>query len=331
MLDELGLDAVTRAVYTAMLADPAVGVTDLAARLARTETEIRGALDQLVDLSLVRPSREHVGRLLPVSLAVGLQTLLRRQENELAARRRDIDAGQAAARLISDQARDGRGQASPTGPRDVERLIGLDAVQARLEELGAGAKVEVLSLVPGKAIPAEALAAAKAGDSDLGERGVPVRVLYQDAVRNDPATVAYGLWMARRGTRIRTTPLLPQRLLIVDRQVAMVPLDPGDPSAGAVCTTNPGLVDQLVAFFEQIWADATPLEEPRPVESDTGLTSVERKLLVLLAAGSTDEAAAKRLGVSGRTVRRIMADLMERLDASSRFEAGMRAKERGWL
>jgi DNA-binding NarL/FixJ family response regulator len=58
---------------------------------------------------------------------------------------------------------------------------------------------------------------------------------------------------------------------------------------------------------------------------------VECDLLILLAAGSTDETAAKRLGVSGRTVQRVMAELMERLGAASRFEAGLRAKERGWL
>ena len=50
-----------------------------------------------------------------------------------------------------------------------------------------------------------------------------------------------------------------------------------------------------------------------------------------MAAGVTDEAAANRLGVSLRTVRRRVADLMERLDASSRFEAGLKAGRRGWL
>jgi len=45
----------------------------------------------------------------------------------------------------------------------------------------------------------------------------------------------------------------------------------------------------------------------------------------------TDETAARRLGVSLRTVRRQMAALMERLCATSRFEAGLKAAQRGWL
>ena len=51
----------------------------------------------------------------------------------------------------------------------------------------------------------------------------------------------------------------------------------------------------------------------------------------LLAAGLTDEAAAARLNISHRTARRLMAGLMERLGARSRFEAGLKAAQRGWL
>lgn len=47
--------------------------------------------------------------------------------------------------------------------------------------------------------------------------------------------------------------------------------------------------------------------------------------------GLTDEVAARRLGISLRTARRMMARIMERLGAHSRFEAGLRAKERRWL
>ncbi|MET8630960.1 LuxR C-terminal-related transcriptional regulator, partial [Kitasatospora sp. NPDC004669] len=49
------------------------------------------------------------------------------------------------------------------------------------------------------------------------------------------------------------------------------------------------------------------------------------------ADGHTDDAIAKRLGVSPRTARRIATDLMERLNARSRFQAGVRATQAGWL
>ncbi|MFD0634253.1 LuxR C-terminal-related transcriptional regulator [Catenulispora yoronensis] len=195
----------------------------------------------------------------------------------------------------------------------------------------AGATTEVMSLVPGNAVPEDVLVAAKAADTVTLGRGIACHIVYQDAIRNHPPTLAYGLWLAEHGAQVRTTAVGPQRLLIADRAAAVVPIDPDQPWGGRVHTTDPGIVAQLVALFEQIWAGAAPLDAPRPVESATGLTSTERAILHMLAGGATDEAVAKKLGVSGRTVRRIMADLMDRLDAESRFEAGIKAAKNGWL
>jgi DNA-binding NarL/FixJ family response regulator len=61
------------------------------------------------------------------------------------------------------------------------------------------------------------------------------------------------------------------------------------------------------------------------------LTDEDRRLLRLLADGHTDESAARRLGASVRRVRRRMAALTSRLDATSRFSAGVAAARRGWL
>src|SRR5947207_1648255 len=78
------------------------------------------------------------------------------------------------------------------------------------------------------------------------------------------------------------------------------------------------------------WRSARPFGEP-PRRDGNGLTGIERELLELLGRGLTDEAAARKLGVSLRTVRRMMADLTTRLGATSRFQAGMRAHQLGWL
>nr|WP_240522031.1 helix-turn-helix transcriptional regulator [Amycolatopsis vastitatis] len=64
---------------------------------------------------------------------------------------------------------------------------------------------------------------------------------------------------------------------------------------------------------------------------DDRLSDRERQLLTLLTAGYTDESAAVRLGVSVRTVRRMVAGIMDRLGARSRFQAGVKAADRGWL
>lgn len=52
-------------------------------------------------------------------------------------------------------------------------------------------------------------------------------------------------------------------------------------------------------------------------------------ILQALASGLTDASAAKQLGISLRTYRRRVADLMAGLKAESRFQAGLRAGEMG--
>ncbi len=51
----------------------------------------------------------------------------------------------------------------------------------------------------------------------------------------------------------------------------------------------------------------------------------------MLAQGHKDEACARNLDVSVRTVRRMVADLTERVGAGSRFELAILAARGGWI
>jgi len=54
-------------------------------------------------------------------------------------------------------------------------------------------------------------------------------------------------------------------------------------------------------------------------------------LLDMIQQGLTDDRIGRKMGISIRTVRRIMADLMGKLNARSRFQAGVEAARRGWI
>ncbi|MFI9274038.1 LuxR C-terminal-related transcriptional regulator [Kitasatospora sp. NPDC052896] len=328
MLAVLGLDSEAESVYRAMLADPTGGVAELCGQLGLSETAVREALDRLADLQLLRTSRDLPGELRPVSPELGLELILRRQEEDLLRRQQELALSKAAAsRAIAEYA-----GLRPSATADTtERLVGLDAIQAKLEVLAEKVTRECLSVMPGGAQSQASLDASRPLDADAMNRNVALLTLYQDSVRNDPATLAYARWMTEQGGKVRTCPTLPPRLLVFDREVAVVPIDPTNTRLGALCTREPGIVASLVALFEQTWQAAVPLGADRPQDAETGLSAGECELLRLLASGLTDEAAGKRLGISVRSVRRQMAALMERLDASSRFEAGLRAAQRGWL
>jgi DNA-binding CsgD family transcriptional regulator len=142
--------------------------------------------------------------------------------------------------------------------------------------------------------------------------------------------VAYADWYAGLGGEIRTVATLPLRMIIIDRESAIVPLDSDNTSQGALLLNGNGTLTALCALFENIWESATPFGSVQ-VQDERGLTAQESEALRLLGQGLTDEAIAKRLGVSPRTARRIAADLMESLDARSRFQAGVLAAKRGWI
>jgi DNA-binding NarL/FixJ family response regulator len=104
--------------------------------------------------------------------------------------------------------------------------------------------------------------------------------------------------------------------------------DPAAERAEAVELTGSSVAG-LHALFEEYWAVARPWGPPGP--DPYGLSDQQREVLRLLAEGCTDEGISRRIGVSLRTVRRIASDLMTRLAARSRFEAGVKAAQVGWL
>ncbi|MEV7521411.1 helix-turn-helix transcriptional regulator [Streptomyces sp. NPDC091371] len=322
----------SEAVYRAMLSHPEGGVQELCEQLDLPESAVRDALDKLADLRLLRASRDVLGVMRPVSPELGLEMLLRRQEEALLRRRQELELSKAAAaRAIAEYA-DLRptAPAAPAAPA-TERLLGLDAIQTRLEVLAREVSAECLSVMPGGAQSQASLDASRPLDDTAMNKGVALLTLYQDSMRHDPPTLAYARWMTERGGVVRTCPTLPPRMLVFDRRVAVVPIDPADTKRGALCIREAGVVASLVALFEQTWSSAIPLGADRCKDADSGLTASEEELLKLLASGLTDEVAGRRLGISARSVRRQMAALMERLDASSRFEAGLRAAQRGWI
>ncbi len=328
MLATLGLDATTEAVYRAMLAHPRDGVRALAGRLGVSEADIRNSLDLLSELALIRPSYERAGELHAVPPEVGMEILMARQQAELAAQQLRIESSRAAAAQLIAEFADLSPAASSPG---VEQLVGLDEIRTRITGLAHGVRSELMTFAPGGGQRPDTQEASKANDLALLGRGVRMRTLYQDSVRNSQITVAYTTWLGELGGEVRTAPDLPTRLMIFDRTAAVIPVSNEDSGAGAVVLTGQGTLTALCALFENVWSTARPLGSTSEERDEGGLSPQETTAIRLLAQGLTDEAIAKRLAVSPRTARRLANGLMERLGAASRFEFGVRAVQRGWL
>ncbi|MEV4425935.1 helix-turn-helix transcriptional regulator [Streptomyces sp. NPDC049602] len=159
--------------------------------------------------------------------------------------------------------------------------------------------------------------------------GLVVRKLYGPGVLQGPGGRELLTHLADAGVEIRISPAPPaHEAIVIDRRLAVLAgprSAAGEPRTYSV-VQEPDVVAGVRALFETAWETATDLATYRRAPLPR-LGEAERAVLRSLAAGHTDETASRLLGVSLRTYRRRVAALMTALDARSRFQAGLRARE----
>ncbi|RKR91881.1 regulatory LuxR family protein [Micromonospora pisi] len=205
------------------------------------------------------------------------------------------------------------------------------STHASIDAAVAAATREVLVIRTLRARPGEPVDPLRRADHENLRRGLRYRVILPDHIRDTPVLAMRLRRLGLTGAEIRTLPNVPADATVVDEALAMLPSDRRDGRPGDVAMFQlPSVVNAVTELFERLWLSAMPLTAAEVTEG-TGLSERERELLALLSAGCTDESAAARLGISVRTVRRMMSAIMNRLGARSRFQAGLKAADRGWL
>lgn len=327
MLEGLGLESQTEAVYLAMLKAPAAMPHDIALSLRLAERQVHDAIDELARMSLLQPSTREPRTLRPVHPEAALQALVARRQAEFARMQQELEEGKAAvAVLLAEHAE----LNPPVQAPDVEYVEGADEVEARLRDLTNASRWEICAFAPAQSQLPLSSESSEMLQAHAIERGVRYRTVFLDSIRNNQPALEHAQWLMALGTEVRTAPLLPLQLFIIDRAHALVPADPGGASDAAAMVSSAGMVTALLALFQSTWNGAAPLGGPRRRDGD-GLCPQRKQVLRLLASGCTDDVIARRLGVSIRTARRVASDLLSRLNARSRFQAGARAVACGWL
>ncbi|MBB5108912.1 helix-turn-helix domain-containing protein [Streptomyces spectabilis] len=307
-----------------MVAHPGEPIAGLAALIGAEEAEVETALCTLSALALTQGDGEGFRALSP-QVAMGM--ILARRKAELAAAQQKLEESRVAATRLIAECSD---LIPAVDDPEFERLHDAREIQQRLAALASETVQEIMTFAPGGAHSAEDLAASREPNAALLGRGVRVRTVYVESGLKHQPTLDHIGWLHAQGAEVRTAAGLPIRMIVFDRRLAVLPVRMSDARAGAIVTRGEGFVAAGVALFEAVWATASPLAAG-PGADASGLAAQEAEVLRLLANGFTDEAVGKRLGVSSRTARRITADLMERLGAASRFAAGVRAVQQGWL
>jgi len=317
--------ALDQDVYRLLLDRHDLGVAGVAAELDVTLPAVRESLDRLAALALLHTASS--GALQAVHPSVALPQMLDSEEQLLQRQREEIQARRAAlTELVADFA---EARSSPTSDV-VTRVEDARDVRARLAVLAAEARTDVVSFTPPSRDGGRvARGASRPADLDLLDRGVAVRTLYELSLAQEPDAIVYAQRLQASGGDVRMVAALPLPMIVVDGQVGVLPLLGRAGAPGAVFVREPGTLQALRALFDAYWAVATPIA--LVVRSDSTCTTAEAAVLRLLASGAKDEAVARQLNVSVRTVRRHISAVMVRLNATSRFEAGVRAAALGWI
>lgn len=208
-------------------------------------------------------------------------------------------------------------------------------IATALEDAAQQAREEVVSLHPGRGAPEHMVEEGLARDRRALRRGVAMRTVHLASSAALPHIAAYLRELRKAGGQVRTAVTLPHRLIIVDQHLAIVPATGTDGQQAAVVVYDPSLVEVFRSQFEYAWAQATAFGTGTRTAAEGGSRGEpdrrQRAVLRLLAEGLTDEGVGRRLGISDRTVRRIVGDLTSALGATSRFQVAVLAERAGWL
>ncbi|QIX25265.1 LuxR family transcriptional regulator [Nocardioides sp. JQ2195] len=212
-----------------------------------------------------------------------------------------------------------RSPSTDDGP--ITRLRG-DQIDRFLADVVPSAQSELLTAQPQSGHSSAALKEAGRRDVAALQRGVSMRTIYQHAARRNRATRAYVSKISAEGGEVRTLDEFFNRLIVVDRQVAIIPA--GDDLDIALAIRDTALVAYLVDIFERFWNRGRPF-----ASSETsvmkGIAEEQRAMAIrMLVEGHADATCAKRLGVSPRTYAGYVAELKEEYDAQTRFQLGYR-------
>lgn len=119
-------------------------------------------------------------------------------------------------------------------------------------------------------------------------------------------------------------------LTILNKRIAILRTAGDDGPSKIFLINATDIVHSLSLLYTATWQKAIDLDEFRQhgIERDDDIAS---QVLDLLSNGCKDETAARQLGLSVRTYRRYVAGLMDRLAATSRFQAGAQAARLGLI
>lgn len=192
-------------------------------------------------------------------------------------------------------------------------------------DLSDAARASCGSMHPGPMPSIDVLDASLEHDRTLLARGIRNRAIYPMSCLHSPKYARYLHDLVDTGVELRLVDHAPFDMLTFDRDAAVLAADPEHPAEAIIVIRGSALIRSFLAVYEDCWLRGLTLVRASADSGEDGeITVQERVIIRLMASGLSDDQIARKLGVHRRTVQRAIAKLMERLNATSRFEAGLK-------
>ncbi|MFW6723926.1 hypothetical protein ACHZ98_27990 [Streptomyces sp. MAR4 CNY-716] len=297
--------------------------------------EMEQAMTRLVRLRLLRPG-DRPGWFLPVDPEQVVARLTEMRLREMYQEIQRLTQSRyvlTTLRAETAAAADGGPAGAYGGEHGVEEIDAREDLTNRMEELVFFAREEIASVEPGFHLLSDEVLKRRGVEWRALKRGVRRRlVLPADTLRH-PRVAGHVRELLARGGEVRVVEEISDQLAVYDGRVALMPKDPKNVDEGALMVRGRGLVSTLSGLFEKVWeqAEDVSVELREAGEPAPELSEAELRVLRMMCEVGKDETGARDLGVSVRTYRRHIADVLRVLGASTRAQAALLARERGWV
>ncbi|MFG2986639.1 helix-turn-helix domain-containing protein [Streptomyces sp. NPDC048258] len=316
-----------RTVYGLIYRNPGWSLEEVCAAADCSPAEAEEACDRLLAKGLLSPAPTTRCGFATVEPETALTRLFASEERQATAHAERLTGIRAAIASLTMDYSDLRNERR--APVEVETLATPALVNSFLEDAGSMVRTRMRSMHPGGPPPEGVIDEMLLRDQEMAGRNIEVEVLYQRRTAEVPYVAAYLMDAARPGREARTAEFLPIRMILFDDDLAVLPINPADSSEGALAVHGRALMSSLHAFYDHCWHNATlprQSQEGRPASRPV-LDDQELIVVRLLADGVKDEAIARHLGVSSRTLSRLISGLLDRLGVQTRFQAALRIAE----
>ena len=314
-LETLGISEIEERVYEALLDRSGATSAELERDLALPARTLERVLEQLEQKGLATRTTGQPRRYIPASPDIAVEALVLRRQDELRRARAEIQR-------LQERAAEGAGDRRQM----IELITTHEAERHVFEQMQHAAQHELIFLerppilIAGPEQPNETEMKALA-------RGVRYRSIADRAFLELPGVLTRIRADMLAGEEVRVVSQLPFKMVMADRNIALIPLNLERPGSPSLLVRSSALLDALYAMFELLWSQAAPIAFARSGAMQTdelapNLPAETERLLALLAAGFNDKAIAHELGISASTLNRRIAEIMKSVDARTRYQLG---------